>query len=130
MHVSFSKLSVVTMSRTCMSCLVVFMIVLQSLTAVVEAHAFDQFESTPSAHDVLHQSFSDTPQFDDHGDSDEPNTQLDHVLHCPHHGCHCPLVLSGGATVAAVMNMKSIGSNSRGYIPDAPISSLFRPPIV
>jgi hypothetical protein len=129
LHVNLSTLLVVAMSRTRLSCLVVFMIVLQSLTAVVEAHAFDQSESTPSAHDALHKTFSDTPQLDDHGDSDEPNTQLDHVLHCPHHGCHCPLLLSGGATVPAVERMSSINSNSRDRIPDAPISSLFRPPI-
>jgi hypothetical protein len=117
------------MSRTRLSCLVVFMIVLQSLTAVVEAHAFDQFESTPSGHDALHQYFSDTSQLDDHDDSDEQNNQLDHVLHCPHHGCHCPLIFSDSATLSSVMNMKSISSNSRDRIPDAPISSLFRPPI-
>ena len=129
LYVDLSTLSVVAMSRTRLSCLVVFMIVLQSLTAVVEAHAFDQVESMPSAHDALHQSFSDTSQLDDHGDSEEANTQLDHVLHCPHHGCHCPLVLSSGANLPAVINLGSINSNSRDRIPDAPISSLFRPPI-
>jgi hypothetical protein len=129
LYANLSTLSAVAMSRTRLSCLVVFMIVLQSLTAVVEAHAFDQFESTPSAHDALHQSFSDTPQLGDQNDSDEQNSQLDHVLHCPHHGCHSPVVFSGGATLAAVTNIKYVNSSSWDRIPDAPISSLFRPPI-
>ena len=129
MHVSFSTFSVIAMSRTRTSCLVVLMIVLQSLTAVVEAHAFDQLESAHSAHDALHQSLSDTPQSAEHSDSDEENASIDHVLHCPHHGCHCPLVVSGGVALATSLDFKSSNQDSRDNVPDAPITSLFRPPI-
>lgn len=112
-----------------MSCLVVLMIVLQSLTAVVEAHAFDQLESSPSAHDALHQASSDDPQLAEHSDSDDENTTIDHVLHCPHHGCHCPLVISSRVALPSLMSLASNIKNARDNIPEAPITSLFRPPI-
>lgn len=129
MHVSFSTFSVVAMSRARISCLVVLMIVLQSLTAVVEAHAFDQPESTHSAHDALHPSLSDTPHSAEHSDSDEDDTSISHVLHCHHHGCHFPLVISGGVALGPSFDLDYINQGSMDNIPEAPITSLFRPPI-
>ena len=117
------------MSRARSSCLVILMIVLQSLTALVEAHAFDQFDPAHSTHDTSHPALSDTPHQGDHADSAEEKAAIDHIPHCSHHGCHCPLLLSGAVDMPMLVSLSSSKRNPRDSIPDAPITSLFRPPI-
>ena len=107
------------MRRTPLSCLLALMIVIQSLTAVVEAHAFDLMGS---AHDALHQSLADSSPLADTTDTGEQNTPLDHILHCPHHGCHSPLFVSGGLSVSLLVSTISAKPMSRDFAPEAPVS--------
>ncbi len=102
-----------------LSILIVILMVLQSLTVVVEAHAFEQFEAATSAHDALH---SNTVH------PDGQDSPLDHVLHCPHHGCHSPFFVSIGISLPVVTTVSLIDYSFAGFKPDAPVSSLYRPP--
>lgn len=118
------------MNRARLASLVAFMIMLQVFMVVAEAHAFEAYESLPSKHDVLHQASTDMHSDDDHTDSDEHDDAIDHVRHCSHHGCHCPLLLTGASSHAPISNLSSAQSRATDHIPDAPLSTLFRPPIV
>jgi hypothetical protein len=118
------------MSRTRLSSLVAVMIVMQLFMVVAEAHAFEPYESIPSSHDVVHQLSADFHSHDNHSDSDDHENGIDHVRHCSHHGCHCPLLLAGVSSHALISNLTSVKNRLSDHIPDAPLSTLFRPPIV
>lgn len=118
------------MKRGRLASLVAFMIMLQLFTVVAEAHIFESYESTPSSHDVLHQASTDLHSDDDHSDSDEHDSSTDHVRHCSHHGCHSPLLSTGVCSYAPISSLSSAKSRITDHIPDAPLSTLFRPPIV
>jgi hypothetical protein len=128
-HVSFSTISVITMTQGRLAWLMAVMIVFQSFTAVVEAHAFDQFEASAAAHALLHQAVVDDAGHTDATNSDTHETPLDHVLHCPHHGCHSPLFVSNGLEVHALVSAVDRSDELSDFKPDTPVSSLFRPPI-
>lgn len=128
-YVSLFEIAVFVMSRGRLSSLIALMVVLQLFTAVAESHAFEQFESTPSSHDTLHQVTADMHAADDHSDSDGHENAADHVRHCSHHGCHCPLLMSGSGAHSFAKSLSTLKDRSLDRIPDAPISALYRPPI-
>lgn len=111
-----------------LSILIVILLVLQSLTVVVETHAFDQFDAAASAHDALHAACVDDRAQPDTHSHEGQDTPLDHVLHCPHLGCHSPLFVCSGINLPIAANVSLINDSSGSFAPDAPISSLFRPP--
>jgi hypothetical protein len=116
-------------NRTRLPGFVALMILLQLFTVVAEAHAFESFESQPSSHDVVHQATSDTHSIDSHADTDDQENAVDHIRHCSHHSCHCPLLLTGPSPHSSDKNIDLIQNGAMDRVPDAPISSLFRPPI-
>ena len=118
------------MNRTRLSSLVAIMIVLQLFTVVAEAHAFEPYESMPSAHDVVHQMSADFHSDDNHSDTSDHENGIDHINHCSHHGCHCPLLLTGIGAHTQISNLSSVKNRTSDHIPDAPLATLFRPPIV
>lgn len=128
-YVSWSKFSDFAMSRARLSSLIAIMIVLQLFTVVAEAHAFEPYESMPSTHDVVHQMSADSHSGENHSDTDDHEKGIDHISHCSHHGCHSPLLLTGVNTQALIGNLASAKNSMSDHIPDAPLSTLFRPPI-
>ena len=129
-HVTWFKFSNLDMSRTRLSSLVAIMIVLQLFTVVAEAHAFELSGSMPSAHDVVHQGSADLHSDEGNSDSDDHENGIDHISHCSHHSCHCPLLSAGVNAHSLISTLTSVKNRSSNHIPDAPLSTLFRPPIV
>ena len=115
------------MNRKALSYLLLVLIVLQSLTAMADVHPIDYSDTAPFSTDSSEGSLSGMLQ--DATDPTNQNAPTDGLFHCHHHGCHGHVYLSGNLTHSVFLHKHSLHKDYHALIPEAPSSSLYRPPI-
>ena len=114
------------MSRKALSYLLLVLIALQSVTAMADVHPLDYSDTAPYSSDGSSSAMLDSSTVIDPADQ---NTAPDDLFYCHHHGCHCHVYLSGNLTHPNFLHKHSLHNDSQALIPEAPSSSLYRPPI-
>ncbi|MCS6116974.1 hypothetical protein G3485_22530 [Shewanella baltica] len=119
------------MSRKALSYLLLVLISLQSVTAMADMHPIDYLSTsfTPNF-SYSYGSSPGMPEGSTVTDPTEQNTPPDSLFHCHHHGCHCHVYLSSHLTQSDFLPKPSLHNDYHAIIPEAPTSSLYRPPIV
>jgi hypothetical protein len=116
------------MNRKALSYLLLVLIALQSVTAMADVHPVDYSDSVQFSSDFTDGSSSGILD-SSIADPAEQNTPPDDLFHCHHHGCHCHVYLSGNLTHSNFLHKLSLHNDYHAIIPEAPSSSLCRPPI-
>ena len=117
------------MSRKALSYLLLLLIALQSVTAMADVHPINYSDTAPYSSDFIDGSSSGVLDSSTATDPTDQNMSTDCLFHCHHHGCHCHVYLSGNLTHPNFLHKHSLDNDSQALIPEAPSSSLYRPPI-
>ncbi|MEQ3693008.1 MAG: hypothetical protein ABNH16_06205 [Thalassolituus sp.] len=112
------------MSRKALSYLLLLLIALQSVTAMADVHPINYSDTAPYSSDFIDGSSSGVLDSSTATDPTDQNMSTDCLFHCHHH-----VYLSGNLTHPNFLHKHSLHNDSQALIPEAPSSSLYRPPI-
>ena len=114
-----------------MSYLLLLLIVFQSLEAMADVHPTDHvgLESHSHSHLESHSEPSSTELPTKSSTSSDQNLPIDPLADCHHHSCHFHIYLFSNLTQINELHKRLLPNDYPSVFPEAPASTLYRPPI-
>lgn len=119
------------MIRKALSYLLLLLIVFQSLEAMADVHPTDHIGAESHSYSYLEsQPEHSSPELTTKSStSSDQNLPIDPLTDCHHHSCHFHIYLFNDLTQINELHKRVLTNDYPSVFPEAPASTLYRPPI-